>query len=589
MQPSSDIVDWIRAAAIPLATVEPRSDLKDLEPLRAVIGDARIVALGEATHGTREFFTLKHRLIEFCVAELGFTMLIMEANFAETLAVNDYVLHGIGTAADAVARLRWWPWDTQEVVDVVEWLRGWNAGHARKVKFYGYDIADPPAATLGLIDYLDRAAPGLAADCRAALAPLASDFTADLFAKAPPARRAAMFAFIARIRDAFARNRAAWSAATGAPAWCLGALHATVLDQSVRFVADRMSALHERAVAENVSALLEAEGPDAKAIIWAHNDHVARASFPDGDDPLGIHLDAMFGRAQVVIGFSFGAGAFQARDFPSGALVDHRVAAAPPETFDAALAQAGLPLFCLDLAHAPTEGPVARWLGCEMPMRSIGGIFGLPADNPYGVSYISAIVPRRWFDAVLFVADTTAAQRNRERASDVAMAALSVPANLELAGAGVPIDWHVVGADPAYGCVVQTSAQCSPVGARTVCLARGADAPRWGDIRLVQKVSAAAWRGKRVEIAATIRTETDGLGGALLFIRSIARAGGSDADFYAGEVTQVASAEQPMQPPEWTRSAVALEVPPEADAVIFGLVLVGTGGAWFGDLACTSG
>jgi erythromycin esterase len=351
----------------------------------------------------------------------------------------------------------------------------------------------------------------------------------------------------------------------------------------VRFIAERTSTLHERAVAENVCALLDAEGHDAKAIVWAHNDHVARA-VDQGGDSLGAHLDAMVGRAQVVIGFSFGAGAFQARDFPFGALFDHRVAAAPPETFDATLAQAGLPLFCLDLAHAPADGEVAAWLAREMPMRSIGGIFGLPADNPYGVSYSRAIVPRRWFDAVLFVADTTASRRNRERPSGAAMPALAVPANLELAGDGVPIGWHVSGADPARACAVQASAARSPAGGRTVRLARGASAPRWGDIRLVQKVSAKAWRGKRLQIAATIRTETDGLGGALLLIKSIAHADGSSADFYAGEVMQAASTEQPMQSSEWTPSAVMLDVSPEADEVIFGLVMTGTGTAWFGDL-----
>jgi len=581
-----DVIDWIRSAAIPLATAEPRSGCADLEPLRAVIGDARIVSLGEATHGTREFFTLKHRLIEFCVGELGFTMLIMEANFAETLAVNDYVLHGIGTAADAVARLRWWPWDTQEVVDVVEWLRGWNAGHARKVKFYGYDIADPPAATLGLVDYLDRVAPALAAVGRATLAPLVSDLTAGLFAKALPARHAEMLAGIGRLREAFAQNRAAWSAATSALDWHLGRLHATVLAQSVRFVADRMSALHERAVAENVSALLEAEGPDAKAIIWAHNDHVARASFPDGDDPLGSHLDAMFGRAQVVIGFSFDRGAFQARDFPSGALADHRVTAAPPETFEAALAQAGLPLFCLDLAHASGEGPVTAWLASEMPMRSIGGIFGLPEGNEYGVSYTRAIIPRCCFDAVVFVAETTAARRNRERWSAGAAPALAAPTNLELAGEGVPTGWRLVGAE--HGCALGARDECAPSGARALRLSRAAGAPRWGDVRLVQKISARPWHGRRVRFAAALRTEADRLGGALLLVQLIANGEGAGSDLYAHEIALATSSDQPMRSPSWTRAAVEADVPEEAAALVIGLVMTGIGAVWFGDVELAS-
>src|SRR5215510_7096243 len=106
-----DVIAWLKANAIPLATTEPGSGFKDLEFLRAAIGSARIVSLGEATHGTREFFQIKHRLIEFCVAELGFTIIAFEDNYGSTLAVNDYVLEGNGNAADAVARgldVRFW-------------------------------------------------------------------------------------------------------------------------------------------------------------------------------------------------------------------------------------------------------------------------------------------------------------------------------------------------------------------------------------------------------------------------------------------------------------------------------------------------
>lgn len=107
-KPDKSVVEWIRSAAIPLATVEPRQGYNDLEALRPIIGTARIVSLGEATHGTREFFKLKHRILEFCVAELGFTMFGIEASFPELLAVNAYVLDGVGNAADALSGMRYW-------------------------------------------------------------------------------------------------------------------------------------------------------------------------------------------------------------------------------------------------------------------------------------------------------------------------------------------------------------------------------------------------------------------------------------------------------------------------------------------------
>src|SRR4051794_25977935 len=76
---SPTVNDWIQANAIPLTTPEAGHGFADMQPLKKVIGDARIVSLGEATHGTREFFQLKHRMLEFLASEMGFTIFSIEA------------------------------------------------------------------------------------------------------------------------------------------------------------------------------------------------------------------------------------------------------------------------------------------------------------------------------------------------------------------------------------------------------------------------------------------------------------------------------------------------------------------------------
>src|SRR5271169_2485691 len=139
---------WIRDNAVPLATVEAGRGFADLERMRRIIGGARIVSLGEATHGTREFFRLKHRLLEFCVSELGFTLFGIEASYPECLRVNDYVLHGSGKPDEALAGTRFWTWDTEEVLALIEWMRAWNRTHEPKVKFYGFDMQFPTEAAL---------------------------------------------------------------------------------------------------------------------------------------------------------------------------------------------------------------------------------------------------------------------------------------------------------------------------------------------------------------------------------------------------------------------------------------------------------
>ena len=74
-------ITWLAENAIPLRTVEACNGFADMAPLRKLIGNARLVALGEATHGTREFFQLQHRMLEVLVSEMGFTIFAIEAHF----------------------------------------------------------------------------------------------------------------------------------------------------------------------------------------------------------------------------------------------------------------------------------------------------------------------------------------------------------------------------------------------------------------------------------------------------------------------------------------------------------------------------
>jgi erythromycin esterase len=336
-------------------------------------------------------------------------------------------------------------------------------------------------------------------------------------------------------------------------------------------------------MAENVCALLEAEGPDAKAVLWSHNAHASRARYDDGKS-MGGYLDEIAGRAQRVVGTSFDRGFFRARAYPAGELTEHAVPAAPFGSFDAVLAQAGLPLLALDLANVPREGAAAAWLASEMPMRQIGGIYGFPSDNKLGVTYTHTIRPRDRFDAVLFVAETAATRPNNPETPGPAPVVLSAPSNLELSGDGVPPGWRQGGIVRRYAPAVAVSDGPSPRGGRTVRLSR--EAPwRWGDGQLIQKISAESWRGKRVRFAAAARTEAAEIGaGALLFLKFLPKPDNDECDFYVAPLATVISAAQPLQSPPWATLAVETDVPEAADTFVIGLVMTANGAAWFGDL-----
>jgi len=157
--PADPSVEWIRAHAIPFSTSEAGHGFDDLAGLEKMIGDARIVALGEPTHGTREAYQMKHRLLEYLVERHGFSIFSIEANMPETDALDAYVNGGEGDPRQLIADS--WTWNTEEVLAMVEWMRAWNAAHPKRprLRFTGFDMQTPTVAARIAAQFLRKHAP----------------------------------------------------------------------------------------------------------------------------------------------------------------------------------------------------------------------------------------------------------------------------------------------------------------------------------------------------------------------------------------------------------------------------------------------
>ena len=585
-----EVVAWFKSNALPLATVEPDSSFHDLEPLRPMLSKARIVSLGESTHGTREFFKIKHRLIEYCVSELGFTIIGFEANYGSMLAVNDYVLHGNGDIADVIAPgVGFDIYDTEEVLALVEWVRGWNLTHARKVQFHGFDMQSTPAAVLHLFAYLERVAPELAATSERALAPLSSQFTLFALAKLPAVMRERVSAQIKLVIDTFETERADWWARAGESEWHLARQSAVMLAQFMRMVPieDEMagSAVRDRAMADNVAALLKANRSDTKALLWAHNGHVKRSAnydFPIGrfEAPtMGSFLHSRFGAEHVVIGFAFNQGAYRVaidRNFNMGSRI---VGPAPAGYVDAVLASTGIPLYALDLTRVPAEGPVTRWMAGKPRQRMLGNVLAAPE---YRTDFASD--PRDNWDIIVFVESTTAARGNPRSAKEESKAPTNgEPTNLALAGSsGIPNGWGVIDSGfhtaDHYVFTVGLADKPSPRGGKTVRITRPSSPVAWGDRALGQSFPAAPWRGKRLTFSAAMHADAPRIGTGTQILLEI---------FPKGEDAKSIVALQaggPLRSPQWTRCSIAIDVPADAERIQISLVMTGDGAGLFGDL-----
>jgi erythromycin esterase-like protein len=163
------VVDWISTHAVRLQTPEAGHGFADMQPLKKTIGGARIVSLGEATHGTREFFQLKHKMLEFLATEMGFTIFSIEANMPEAYRLNDFVLTGNGDPAKLIKGMYFWTWDTQEVLDMVLWMREFNKSGKGRVQFTGFDMQTPDVAAGIVGDFVAGNDPDYTAAVRQAI------------------------------------------------------------------------------------------------------------------------------------------------------------------------------------------------------------------------------------------------------------------------------------------------------------------------------------------------------------------------------------------------------------------------------------
>jgi erythromycin esterase len=394
------VIDWIRGQAVPLLTSRAGHGFADLAPLRDVVGSARVVALGEATHGTREHFQMKHRLLEYLVSELGFTVFAMENNWPESEAVDEYVRTGQGDLTQALSEL-FLVYNTEEVVDLIQWMRQWNAvpGH-RQVRFYGFDMQAGAMAAERLTARLRQIAPALAAEVGPALAKLAADERAEGPSDEGLAAVAALLPRIAErleAQGAAARRQA-----------LVDRHYVQVLRQYTELGSDPMGngSVRDRAMADNVRWIADVAEPGSRLVLWAHNGHIANHDF--NYTRMGHHLEAELGKDYLPVGFLFHHGGGQAIDATGGrrGLTEFTVGPPPAGTLEDTFERAGWPTCLLDLRRLPATGPVAEWFRSPEPMREIGATFRGEADMATEV-----VLPGR-YEAVIFVEATTRARPN---------------------------------------------------------------------------------------------------------------------------------------------------------------------------------
>lgn len=394
--------------AHPIRSVAADAQDPDFSWLTELARGARLIGAGEGSHGTAEHFQLKDRLFRELVQQHGFTVFAIEADFDDGYEVDRFVRgEGPNDPDRATRAFDFWTWQTQEVRDLLAWMRQYNASRGEKpeLRVVGIDMQDPR----GSLDLLTRLAPP-DARVQAALKVLSSVTMREwaMLGEATPQRRAAVMGQVNEVRAAVD----ALTASTPQRATLLH-LAETVRQGATMFASggqdfNRLNLIRDAAMFGNTRTALDTLFPGQKAMLWAHNFHIAKT--PAQGQPyvnLGQHLARALGTSYRTVGFSFGAGELRAvsgdpAQQAKGPMI-LTAAPAPRDSLDT-LISGDAPAVYLNVARAAQTPVLNAWLAQPVRIASVGAAYtpGLPTGA-------NVVLPRA-FDGVILVPHGTAAR-----------------------------------------------------------------------------------------------------------------------------------------------------------------------------------
>ncbi|WP_328940688.1 erythromycin esterase family protein [Streptomyces sp. NBC_00250] len=377
------LVRSLERAAHPLGSTEPGGRTGDLRALSTMVGDAKVVGLGEATHGSHEFFAMKERVFRHLVEERGFTAFALEMSWSAGLRIDEYLQGGPGDPRTiAEETLAGSPWEREEFVSLIGWMREYNRRHpGHRVHFMGDDLGAPK-----LGDHVFARVLSSVGETRPQVLPRLTELYAglrpfdDIFAhlRKPVAEREEYAARAQEALDLVAEHQE-----SGGTDYAWTVRHARNIAQTFAFatvdLADPASVtaaerLRDQAMADNVLWWQRHTGH--KMLLSAHNGHVGYLSTHPDMYPRtqGAVLRDRLGDGYAAIGFSFAGGSFLTKDTSlAGEWKPVTVPAARPGMNEHVLDRVGYRDFYLDLRTAPAAA--RAWLDRARPVYDAGSTF----------------------------------------------------------------------------------------------------------------------------------------------------------------------------------------------------------------------
>jgi erythromycin esterase-like protein len=413
-EPDVELLDTVRSLSLPLDGME------SLDPLIERIGDARFVLLGEATHGTAEFYTWRRMISERLIREKEFSFIAVEGDWPDCYRVNRYVkgYANAGQSARVVLHAfgRWptWMWANEEVVALAEWLRSYNQAlpEDRKVGFYGLDVYSLWESLAAILEYLKKTDGAAAAAARRAFACFEPfEYDVDEYARAtawiPTSCEDEVIDMLRALREHAPRYER-----DGGEEYFNAKQNALVTKNAEKYYRTMVRGdspswnIRDRHMTETLERLMTHHGPRAKAIVWEHNTHVGDARYTDMAASGMVNVGQLVRQGQqfgdvVLIGFSTHHGSVIAGEAWGAAVQRMSLPPARPGSWEDVLHHAAPDKQLIVFRPDGTSNVMLAPRG----HRAIGVVYR-PQYEAFG-NYVPTIMPLR-YDALIYLDKTHA-------------------------------------------------------------------------------------------------------------------------------------------------------------------------------------
>jgi erythromycin esterase-like protein len=384
-------------------------------------GDARVVLLGEASHGTSQFYRARAAISRQLIERHGFNIVAVEGDWPDAATLDRYVRHRPPREGElrAFERFPTWMWRNREVDHFIRLLRAHNEGRRfeQMCGFYGLDLYNLSAAMRAVIDFLEEQDPELAqlAGRRyGCLEPWSDNPAAygrhsllEGYARCEVGALQMLKDLLQHDIDCFAEECDEW---LDAQANARLVKNAEAYYRVMYYGSAVSWNLRDTHMFETLNMILEAKGPNSKAIVWAHNSHIGNAAFTDmGQNRDEINIGQLtkekFGHEARLIGFGTHTGTVAAADDWDEPMQVKRVRPSLSESYERMCHDSEVPSFLLDLREGERDERLARELMEPRLERFIGVIYR-PETERWS-HYSHAILPRQ-FDAYVWYDETEA-------------------------------------------------------------------------------------------------------------------------------------------------------------------------------------